>query len=383
MSPNLYDALKNTQRMGAQLVLHVRRAKLSKATIAADLHITQREADTYIWLATQFDSPLLNEAAEIGLSVQQLQAIAKRVNKVAGGVDKQRLRKEFIQAAQGRTLDALIGFMRQRIRQLNDGRCATAKPTVGISKQPDDAGMGHLHAKLPYNQVKEIDTLLNRDVAVLRKRNPKLGYSEAKAKALVARLTTGHGPSQAEFAPCFFYPVAADAQYFADGKVATSDGATYKLADLVNKELADYGYAIVSALDADGVPQIATSYLLKRQENPRDFSPWQKFLATAEHLTCAHSECPYMAVTCQGHHIKAYKHGGQTVQANCAPLCGPHNAQNDDDPARRPKNGRIVKDPATGRVGYQWRPGEQIRYNWNHIRQKGLREWAIAYYGLE
>ena len=80
--------------------------------------------------------------------------------------------------------------------------------------------------------------------------------------------------------------------------------------------------------------------------------------------------------------IKAWTNGGPTTITNCVPLCGPHNAQNDDNPDKHWHNGHAIKDPATGRVGWQFTRGGPIYHNKNPLIRKGMREWALAHYGF-
>ena len=105
-------------------------------------------------------------------------------------------------------------------------------------------------------------------------------------------------------------------------------------------------------------------------------------ISTAEYLCCMHPDCSYPAISSQGHHLKAWTNGGPTTLTNCVPLCGPHNAQNDDNPAKHWHNGHAIKDPATGRVGWQFTRGGPIYHNKNPLIRKGMREWALAYYGF-
>ena len=348
----LYDAYCTAQRSGAALVAHVRRQGLKKHQIARDFRITQKEADLYIWLGHQFTAKLLMLAAEKQLSVSQLQVVAKAANKASANlVDKQALRQEFINHAATCTVDELHLYVNTRVLEVNSGR-APRKAATGISKQADADGMGHIHAAMPYHEAKKVSAILDTDAKKLRRLNPNLGYAEALTHALINRVTAPSADSSPTNTPCFLFPLQADATYFADGTVATSY--------LCRRSNPDGG----------------------GRDKQRSFSPWQKFISTAEYLCCMHPDCSYPAISSQGHHLKAWTNGGPTTLTNCVPLCGPHNAQNDDNPAKHWHNGHAIKDPATGRVGWQFTRGGPIYHNKNPLIRKGMREWALAYYGF-
>ena len=69
---------------------------------------------------------------------------------------------------------------------------------------------------------------------------------------------------------------------------------------------------------------------------------------------------------------------GPTLLSNYAPLCAVHNGQNDDDPSKPPKNGRIEFDPTTRVPGLRRFPGDPLRYNLNPVTIKGIRRY-LAY----
>lgn len=67
----------------------------------------------------------------------------------------------------------------------------------------------------------------------------------------------------------------------------------------------------------------------------------QRDLARATTPECPVPDCRHGADSCEIHHIRAWRHGGETNLSNLAPLCRYHNRVNDDDPAVR-RRGRIV-----------------------------------------
>lgn len=69
----------------------------------------------------------------------------------------------------------------------------------------------------------------------------------------------------------------------------------------------------------------------------------QRKLATLVSPVCPVPDCRHSAQHCQVHHIKAWKHGGETNINNLAMLCPYHNQINDDDQrVRKRRAGRIA-----------------------------------------
>lgn len=58
----------------------------------------------------------------------------------------------------------------------------------------------------------------------------------------------------------------------------------------------------------------------------------QRDLARATMPICPVPGCRHGADACEIHHVKAWKHGGETNVGNLAPVCRYHNRTNDDDP---------------------------------------------------
>jgi hypothetical protein len=206
-----------------------------------------------------------------------------------------------------------------------------------------------------------IDTVLHHLAEQIRKNEPELQYDQACAKAFIQKmLGTTTGEQSAQFGPMFM--ISTDHHFHSDGKVTTTDGALVNLSDLVDEKLARTGWAAVTGTTDDSpVIKLVGAFVKVRS---RFASPPQRLAAIIENLACTWPECDIPASKCQIHHIKAHKHGGQTTGVNLVPLCKKHNGMNDDNPGQR-TNGRIERDPQTGRPGLQLAPGAPLMFN-NH-----------------
>ena len=119
-----------------------------------------------------------------------------------------------------------------------------------------------------------------------------------------------------------------------DVVLGLSDGTTMTGAQYVNHFVAKRENALELALfhPAEGAVNL---YREERFANQK-----QRDLVRATQPVCTSPDCRHGADNCEIHHIKAWKHGGETNINNLAPLCSYHNRVNDDDP-RKPKRGRI------------------------------------------
>ncbi|AQQ14948.1 HNH endonuclease [Corynebacterium glaucum] len=116
-----------------------------------------------------------------------------------------------------------------------------------------------------------------------------------------------------------------------DVRLGLTDGTTMTGVEYLK---ARYGTELEVALFAaqDGAVNLYREVRLANQK--------QRDLARISMPICPVPGCRHGADSCEIHHIKAWKHGGETNIANLAPLCRYHNRVNDDDPQRR-KRGRI------------------------------------------
>ncbi|MCG7457751.1 HNH endonuclease signature motif containing protein [Corynebacterium tuberculostearicum] len=113
-----------------------------------------------------------------------------------------------------------------------------------------------------------------------------------------------------------------------------TNGARITGAELVARTLSDHGYVTLVHPHEGPVNLYRTS----RVANDK-----QRLMAAAVNPVCPWESCNYPADKCQIHHLKAWKHGGETNAANLATCCPYHNGVNDDDPNAPPRRGRLAR----------------------------------------
>ncbi|MCS4535764.1 HNH endonuclease signature motif containing protein [Corynebacterium sp. HS2168-gen11] len=376
---NAYELFSTAAARSGELLIHIRKHNLTSDEISRDLRISRKVANRYRWIARHIPLSALRVAAKLQLSLEQLDittSILNQVNPLQADIDKTRL--EFFNICAATPIDDLKRELAQKVTTLNQRLPRPASPRGAASMRPDRAGLGHCHFMLPFERHQAVNNVLHKDALSLRASNENLSYAAAVALAFERRILHAQPVVDKQLSPCFLFPLRPGEHYFNDGTVATIDGTTRPLASLLDAELADFGYAIVYELDDDGQPKIATSAKLSRTK--RLFSPWQKFLSAAEYLVCQHPNCTHKAIGCDSHHLRAWSQGGPTTQDNCVPLCGPHNAYNDDNPNAPPRHGRVDYDPITGRIGHRATPQSPFTYNQHPLIEKGGQFWAHQYY---
>lgn len=341
------------QHSALQVLRLIRTHHLTVTDVESQAMVSRKHAKTMVNLAAQFTTALLNYAIELRLTLDQVDTVNKAVNCVLDpGVDKQALRREFLSLAPKIVPDELRKLLAKRVAALNEGSGKIPpKRRFNLAESPDYYGRCFFTGWLPAAEAAEIRTLLHHDAQGLMRANATLKYHDAIGQAFVRRMRHNAADTP-QLAPTFLWALQKTDKYLKDGTVRTLSGATYSLAELLNQTLADYGYVIAWGIDEQGNRIPVQGFQLARQQaDQRNFSPWQKFMSAVENLTCVHPDCQRTAITCQGHHVVAWKHGGKTIQSNCAPLCGPHNAANNDDPNSLTYRGRIERDPTTGYFG--------------------------------
>lgn len=120
-----------------------------------------------------------------------------------------------------------------------------------------------------------------------------------------------------------------------------TNGATMSGAELVQRTLSDIG--LITLIHPYAGP--VNLYNCERFASTK-----QREMLSAEHPTCAWPGCHAPAENCQFHHLDRYQDGGPTNPANMVPLCGYHNAANDDDPTKPTGKGRMAR--IDGRVAW-------------------------------
>ncbi len=392
----ILDSLRQLQLAGMDVIEAVRAAKQTPEELAREFHMTVKEIERMLWLFMQFSHVYHRKLARAKqLSIKQLEIVATGVNKCSNPqVNKLKLREEFIINAAELSTQELKDFVATKLRTLNRGYSKRRKSTLGCSKSPDQDGMGHVHAKLPFSVVRQIHIAVHKKVHTIRKKHPGMPYDQAIAAAFQQIFNdSGGGGGDPDWHPVFLYALNSGETIQADGKIATNLGCVMELKDILDTQLAPFGYVVTYALDDDGMPQpIATLQIGTDRDRPhltddqgRDqnrLANWrQRFLATLEHPICAHPECNRPALTSDMHHVDSWLYGGRTELTNLAPLCRVHNARNDDKPGHH-KNGRIEKCAHTGRIGYRPHPDAPMIFDKSEVVAKSARNWAIHAFNL-
>lgn len=309
-----------------------------------------------------------------GLNVHRLEVVANAY-KATGGKDKEKLDILLGLARGCGSVEETTKVLRSQVSQW---KTAPRRPdTLQFERQAGMDGKRQIIGRIDAAKVATMEAVLLPVAQKLRRNNPAMPLATAMAEALyravIARKVTGE-PTL--LAPAFVIPLRGQYRYFADGMIATAQGGLVDLETVINDELADTGYVCVIAKDGQGINQAVGTYPVRRAGQAttvgRLATLEQRRSAALETLVCAHPECTVPAVSCQTHHIVAWKHGGETTAPNLVSLCAFHNGTNDDNPERH-KNGRIERDPTTGAPGLRPRPGEPIRPNRLPVTTKGWR----------
>lgn len=374
------------QHSGAAMLLDLALHKRSAEELESAAKMDFSRARHLVWLSRQYLPALLRHATSFELSVDQLDVINKFVKQISTPYDLDALRREFIEQAATMLLRDLRAYMTRRVQEINDtAERPMPAARFNLGRTPDAHGRVHFSGWMPEKHAHTLRNRLQADARSLRAANESLSLLDALGQAAITRLLSQslHQPTHE---PCFLLPLDADTTYFADGKVVTSDGALLNIHDLLNQSISHFGYAIAWGLNEQGHPtpvaaaRIQRTELLPNKDPDRFFSPWQKYLAAIEHLTCVHDQCDISAQSCEGHHLKPWASGGPTSYDNLVPLCKYHNRRNDDFPQGLTSKGRIEKDPKTGIPGRRTPDSDALKFR---VHIKSAAYWAYTYYRHE
>lgn len=243
--------------------------------------------------------------------------------------------------------------------------------TVGVAKRPDFWGRRRITFHLTdaeYAQVREMSR------AFIDAHREELTYGQALDIWLKRQILSSATDTEKIYKPVLLLPV--DSSLIWDRNyLVTADGARVNPEEVLKAQLDGTGWALQTALDADGVAQAIT---VARIQDTRFSSGEHRMIANLETLVCSWPGCHRVAGECQSHHIDAHQRGGETSWENATPLCAIHNGMNDDDPEKI-KYGRIVRGNG-GYPGLQRRPGDPVRYSANHLLTSGWRGYTYDYY---
>ncbi|MDO4760957.1 MAG: HNH endonuclease signature motif containing protein [Corynebacterium sp.] len=376
MNP-LQEALTQRLRNEAQLLELISTTNPKKEDLARWGGFSEKTAARLLWITRTLPTWVFHTAARTHhIGIAALDAIASGINTLCNpDVDKQALIRDYLAHADTLSVTELDAHIRTHLNELNKNHTIPRKARLAFNANPDVNGHCFLQGAGPAELVAQMRTILTRDAEEIRRAHPNtdMKLSEAMFSALAHKILSerntdnNHDP-YLPYRPCYVIACDPTLRYHSDGKAITTDGSLINLTDIVNQETSAYGYAIAYTLTEGGDYEHAGTWGLERF-----FNNHQRFIATIENPLCAHPGCNRPATNCQGHHIHAWSHGGATTNWNHAPLCAPHNAQNDDTNTHH--NGRIERCPTTGILGLKRHPTSELQFNNLPVARKGIRRW--------
>lgn len=368
----------------AEFIKAVKKLEPTVTELADQLDCSDRTASMLIAIGKALTLQDLSLASERRYSLDrlhELSSLAKRLKNPEVNVEK--LRQQLICDCAEMTHRELRAHIRHLIKELNDGYEAHRAWYVRYSKTADADGMKYMIAKMPAEYIERIHASFTPQARDLVVHGHARGEAEGHAMALAQRClphTTSadlaryehvdehedpDNPLDLRHRPCFLIPIK-DTHFLENGEIANSDGEIIDIRSLVDAKVAEFGFAVATYPDRDGVPRPQQVFGIKRLADAED-----RFLTIISHLVCQHADCDIPAVRCEIHHIQAFARGGKTELENLCPLCREHNLQNDDDPAKK-KHGRVIKDPITKMVWFDDYKGRQRRNKHRAQEYNGL-----------
>lgn len=322
---------------------------------------------------TQLRSEAIAAARTSGLSMDVLTVINTAVGNLLpkAPIRTEELRLELTRQAAGKTPDTVKSLANSRVRELNRGvepAPNTRRRYFRSSAAADAFGMKYATVRLPEAEMSHLVRRLSTAARKLRAADGSLSHQQAMADALLAQAGPGDS-GNAWLRQAAVLITMDDLQGNGDGTYATTDGALITPAEYAATKLAPFGLCLVYDDKAEPVDL----FRIKRTANDK-----QRAIVALDQLLCPGPECARTAESSQVHHIDAWSRGGPTNLANLVGACATHNARNDDDPGRPPRNGRLVRCPDSGRPGWQPPDGKEIVFNPHPIMKKSGREWALS-----
>lgn len=356
----------------------------AKEAIASQFALPRVAAGRWLRMSKSFFGPIEdpsekrlraatnNLSRQLHYSIDHLLAIYSALRHLSPDADQSReeARAWITARSAGLTVDELKAFATAHVRELNEGLVTVTAPHrryFRASRISDARGMRYATLCLPEETMAALVRNLHFRAETLRKRDRRLSHQRAMADALVE---LHHEPQQLSpyLQPAILITMD-DLEGQGDGTYATTDGTLVTPAEYAATKLADYGLCLVYDDHAQPVDLFRTQRLANDK---------QRAIIALDQILCAEPSCTHTVATSQIHHIKAWARGGETNLANLVGACRMHNARNDDDPQRPPRNGRLERCAHTGRAG--WRPPgkKALRFNRHPITTKSGRAWAIT-----
>ena len=315
-------------------------------------------------------------AAKLGLSLDMLGLVSKAIGKVDARLnDVPAILSRMLKACEGASMHEADARLRKIVAQTERAGRKGRTNRLNFAKQPDENGMLNLMGKFKSDQARAIMTAADPYIKTAMKKNPVLQYDQLLANWVISRLLNGSGDDVNEanitYTPMIIFSGDPNVD-IARGHLNTLSGAQIPLDEAINLKLAGTGYVALTTIK-DGKAQLETIAPIVRE---RFSTGLHRVGVILENLVCAHESCNLPAILCAVHHIRSVGyHDGETSWENTVSLCGPHNAQNDDNPNAPPKNGRIERDEY-GWAGRQEEPGGPIFHNPNPQFREGWRGTA-------
>lgn len=345
---NLIDMLRALHRQGIGLLEAIH--GMSKEDLIA-VGMSRSQAGLHVNLAETFfgktkftrQQRKCVEAALAGEhSVEALAVIDKSTRALLDG-DEWALRLELcgLRGTVDEIRHAATQIVRDRNRALDDADArAYGRRAVKGGKNTDARGCRTMTITGPERDIAVLKGTWEKTARALRKKNPKLSYEQAMYDAAMS----GSGRATEKLTPHIVIALpdwAKLLRHEGDESIfALTDGTTITGAALV-AQLAE-AHHLAGLYDPVSGP--VNLYRSSRRSNAK-----QRALLDAESILCERPGCTTPAVECHDHHITAWEHGGETNLGRMTKLCAKHNGDNDDDPHKPPKHGRVDRGP-DGRI---------------------------------
>ncbi|WP_051866896.1 HNH endonuclease signature motif containing protein [Corynebacterium atypicum] len=385
---NIADLLRELRTRGIDLAKHCYRTSQTTArareAIAEEFGLPRVTAGRWMRMSASFYGPpedpnerrlcdATNQlSAQLHLSIDHLLAIYTSLRYLSPDAEESRedARAWITVRSGGLTVDELKALANSHIRDLNEGLDIVPAPSrryFRASRITDARGMRYATVCLPEDTMAHLVRNLHERATTLRKRNQNLTHQQAMADALVEQHHLG--TSESPYLQPAVLITMDDLEGRGDGTYATTDGTLVTPSEYAQTKLAPYGLCLVYDDQAQPVDLFRT----KRVANDK-----QRAIISIDQLLCADPSCTHTVATSQIHHIVPWVRGGNTNLDNLVGACATHNARNDDNPDRPPRNGKLERCAHTGQAG--WRPPNQdhLRFNRHPIMAKAGRKWALS-----
>ncbi|MGP5343716.1 HNH endonuclease [Corynebacterium casei] len=374
---NAYSSYLAAKASGWDVLLafHRQAGSLQSSRIARRDGITEREVNELKRMYKRIQ-PRGKVAAKLGLSLDMLILVSKSIGKVDARLnDVPAVLTRMLKACEGSTLHQADARLRKLLEQVERGASTRRTSRLNFAKQPDEHGMLNLMGKFKSDQARAIMAAADPFIKTAMKKNPALQYDQLLANWVIKRLMDESSDSVDEtnitYTPMIILSGDPNVD-IARGHLNTLSGAQIPLEEAVNLKLAGTGYVALTTIK-DGKAHLET---IAPIINERFSKGLHRVGVIMENLVCAHEACNLPAMLCAVHHIRSVGyHNGETSWENTVSLCGPHNAQNDDNPNAPPRNGRIERDE-DGWAGLQEEPEGPIHHNPNPQFREGWRGTA-------